>query len=394
LAVSLVIAFVIPKRYESTARIMPPESSGTSAAMFSALAGHGLDGVGGLLASLLGGRTSGALYVDLLRSGTVAGHLIDRFQLQHAYHKRYRIDTAKYLARHTAILDDKKSGVISITVTDTDPQRARDLAQGYLDELNLLVNRTSSSSAQRERIFIEQRLNAVHAELENAQQAMSDFSSTHATVDIREQTRAMVDSGAKLQAQLIATQGELDSLRQIYGDGNVRVLAAQARSADLKRELIKLGGTSAQLPTPGDSKSNAVGTTESEDEALYPPLRQLPRLAVPYADLYRKVRVQETVYELLTQQYEIARIQEAKDIPVVNVIDAPGIPEKKSFPPRIILTLVLTAFVVCFSAAVLLVNERWKSFSPADPRRMLAAEVYETLHDGMHQRVRFSRGAR
>ncbi len=108
LVVSLVIAFVIPKRYESTTRIMPPESSGASAAMFAALAGHGLDGVGGLLASLLGGRTSGALYVDLLRSGTVADHLIDRFQLPHAYRKRYRVDTAKYLARHTEIVDDKK----------------------------------------------------------------------------------------------------------------------------------------------------------------------------------------------------------------------------------------------------------------------------------------------
>ena len=394
LVVSLLIAFVIPKRYESTARIMPPESSGASAAMFAALAGHGLDGVGGLLASLLGGRTSGALYVDLLRSGTVAGHLIDRFQLQHAYHKRYRVDTAKYLARHTEIVDDKKSGVITITVTDTDPQRASDLAQGYLDELNLLVNRTSTSSARRERMFIEQRLHAVKAELEDAQQALSDFSSTHATIDIREQTHAMVDAGAKLQGELIATQGELDSLRQIYGDGNVRVRAAQARADDLKHELVKLGGTSAQLPAAGESPAGTAESAGDAGDALYPPLRQLPRLAVPYADLYRKVRVQETVYELLTQQYEIARIQEAKDIPVVNVIDAPGIPEKKSFPPRLILTLALTAFFVCFTCALLLFRERWKNVSATDPRRMLAAEVYETLHDGMHRQIRFSRGAR
>jgi hypothetical protein len=155
-----------------------------------------------------------------------------------------------------------------------------------------------------------------------------------------------------------------------------------------------MGGTSAQLPPPGDSQSDAGGSTESGGESLYPPLRQLPRLAVPYADLYRNVRVQETVYELLTQQYEIARIQEAKDIPVVNVIDAPGIPEKKSFPPRIILTLVLTASFVCLTAALLLFNERWKSVSATDPRRMLIAEVYEELHDGVQQHLRFSRRAR
>lgn len=389
LLVSLLIAFLIPKRYQSTARIMPPESSTASAAMFAAMAGHGLDGVGGLLASLLGGRTSGALYVDLLRSGTVVGHLIDRFELQRAYHKRYRIDTAKYLARHTTIVDDKKSGVITITVTDTDPRRARDLAQGYLDELNLLVNRTSTSSARRERIFIEQRLHAVRADLDHAEQAMSDFSSTHATIDIREQTHAMVDAGAKLQGELIATQGELDSLRQIYGDGNVRVRADEARADDLKRELVKLGGTSAELPASGESQVGTTGSAGDGDDALYPPLRQLPRLAVPYADLYRNVRVQETVYELLTQQYEIARIQEAKDIPVVNVIDAPGIPEKKSFPPRLLVALALTTFVVIMTAVLLLFNRQWESVSVTDSRRMLAAEVFETLQDGMRRHFRF-----
>lgn len=392
LAVNLLIAFIIPKRYESTARIMPPESSSASAAMYAALVGHGLDGVGGLLASLLGGRTNGALYVDLLRSGTVGGHLIDRFNLQHTYRKRYRVDTMKYLARHTTILDDKKSGVITLTVTDTNPQRARDLAQGYMDELNLLVNRTSTSTARRERVFIEQRLHAVQGDLESAQQAMSDFSSTHATVDIREQTRAMVDAGAKLQGELIATQGELDSLRQIYGDGNVRVRAVQARIADLTKELVKIGGTSAQLPASDDSANNAVAKNGSVD-ALYPPLRQLPRLAVPYADLYRRVRVQETVYEMLTQQYEVARIQEARDVPVVNVIDAPGIPEKKSFPPRLLLVLLLTAFVFCVTVAVLLFDQRWKSISKTDPRRVLAAEVYESLHSGLQRHLRVGRKA-
>ena len=155
LVISLAIAFLIPKRYESTARIMSPENGSSGTAMLAALAGRslgGLDGLGALAASFLGGRGSGALYVDLLRSGTVTGALIDRFGLQKAYRKRYRVDTTKYLLRHTSIAEDKKSGVITVTVTDTDPTRARDLAQGYLDQLNLLLNRTSTSSARRERM--------------------------------------------------------------------------------------------------------------------------------------------------------------------------------------------------------------------------------------------------
>lgn len=381
---SLAIACVIPKRYESTARIMPPDNPGSGAAMFAALAGHalgGLSSLSSLAGGLLGGRNTSILFVDLLRSGTVSSHLIDRFQLQHAYHKRYRIDTAKYLAHHTTIVDDKRSGVISVTVQDTDPKRARDLAQGYLDELNLLVNRTSTSSAHQERIFIERRLKKVQADLEHAQLEMSEFSSTHTTIDIQAQTRAMVDAAAKLNGEMIFGQSELESLQQIYGDNNIRVRAARARVAELQRELTKMSGTSAPLTVGDASPGNGNLSTGGDSKQLYPPLRQLPRLAVPFADLYRRVRVQETVYELLTQQYEVARIQEAKDVPVVSVIDAPGIPEKKSFPPRALLTLLLTLVVVAATAAYLVLRHQWDLISATDPRKQLAEQISLTFRN-------------
>jgi capsule polysaccharide export protein KpsE/RkpR len=344
--------------------------------MLAALTGHalsGLNGIGSLAGSLLGGNNTTALFVELLRSGTVAGHLIDRFDLQRVYHKRYRVDTAKYLARHTTVVDDKKSGVITITVEDTDPRRARDLAQGYLDELNLLVNQTSTSTAHQERVFIEKRLTQVKADLEQAQQAMSEFASTHTTIDVKEQTRALVDTAARLQAQMIVEQSSLDSLRQTYGNDNVRIRAAQARIGVLENQLAKMSGSSAPLPT------SPTGNSGNQGSELYPPLRQLPRLAVPYADLYRNVQVQETVFELLTQQYELARIQEAKDVPVVSVIDSPGIPEKKSFPPRLLLALLLTCFFTGLCAAFLLFQHRWVQVSIADPRKALAHEISSTL---------------
>ena len=383
LVVGLGIAFVIPKKYKAVASIMPPDSSGSSAAVLAALAGHalgGFGGLGGLAGSLFGGRTSSALFVDLLHSGTVSGHLIDRFNLQHAYHKRYRVDTAKYLAHHTTVVDDKKSGVITITVEDSDPHRARDLAQGYLDELNLLVTRTNTSSAHQERVFIERRLQSVQGELERAQLDLSQFSSTHATIDIKEQTRAMVDAAARLQAQLIVGQSEVDSLRQIYGDGNVRVRAAEARVAALQGQLVKMSGSSAPLPAAdhGDNagaNSAEISAGTSTTNELYPPLRQLPRLAVPYADLYRRVRVQETVFELLTQQYEMARLQEARDVPIVSIIDVPGVPEKKSFPPRLVVALLLTCLSTLAAAASSIAKHRWNNMSNTDPRKVLANDV-------------------
>ena len=393
--VSLVVifglVFLIPERFQATARIMPPEHSGSDSAMIAALAGRALGGdmLGGLAASLLGTHNTGSLFVDLLRSGSVTGHIVDRFHLMDVYSTRYHVDAAKSLIHRTAIGQDKKSGVITITVADTDPRRARDLAQAYLDELNVLLNRTSTSSAHQERLFIEHRLDAVRRDLDRAQQAMSDFSSTHSTIDIREQTRATVDAAAKLQAELIITQGELQSIEQIYGDQNVRVRAAQARIDNLKREMGKLGGSSADLVS--DSADPSPGASTPADPASYPPLRQLPRLAVPFANLYREVRVQENVFELLTQQYEIARIQEAKDIPVVSVIDAPGIPEKKSFPRRRLTTLVMTMLILAATSAWLILRHHWKLLDAQDPRRVFAAEILETLNPKRHWPLRLRR---
>jgi len=383
--VSLCIAFMIPKRYKSVASIMPPDQQSSGAMMLAALASRSgsLGGLGSLAGSLLGGHTTTALFVNLLHSSTVSGHLIDRFNLQHVYRKRYRIDTAKHLAHRTSITEDKKSGVITIAVEDENPVRARDLAQGYLDELNKLVTQTNTSAAHRERIFIERRLRSVQADLEHAQLELSEFSSRNSTIDIKEQTRAMVDAGARVQGELLVAQSGLQSLRQIYGDGNVRVRETEARIASLQRDLEKMTGSSAPLVQEAAGEDSATSDANEKGE-LYPPLRQLPRLAVPYADLYRQVRVQETVYELLTQEYEMARIEEAKDVPVVSVIDPPGVPEKKSFPHRLLLTLALTAFSFAATSALVLVRDHWSKFDPCDPRKMLAAEILPVLRPRSH----------
>jgi uncharacterized protein involved in exopolysaccharide biosynthesis len=382
LVLSAAIAFLIPKRYESVARLMPPEQSSSGAAMLAVLAGHSLGGLGGLgnLAGLLGGRTSSALYIDLLHSRSISDHIIDRFNLQQVYKKRYRIDTVKYLAHHTTMVDDKKSGVITVTFTDTDPRRAQAVAQAYLDELNSLLTHANTSSARREREFIEKRLVSVQAELQAAEKALGQFSSNNVTFDIKEQTHAMVDAAAKLQGELIVGQSELDSLQQIYGEENVRVRAVRARIGVLKSELAKMSGSSSD-EFKGDSSE------------LYPSLRQIPKLAVPYADLYRRVRIQETVFELLSQQYELSRIEEAKDTPVVAVFDQPLVPEKKSFPPRLLIILIVTAFAVITASFYIVLTSMWQQVSPADPRKMLAHEMSQNLSSHFERRLRRRVGA-
>src|SRR5215472_16568966 len=213
LVISTAIAFLLPKQYESTARIMPPDQSGGGTALIAALAGKSMLGGGlrALASSFFGLHNSSALFVELLQSESVRGHLVDQLYLQKVYRSRYRFSAIKRLARLTDITEDRKSGVITITVTDNDRGRARDMTQAYLDQLDGLLIRVNTSAARRERQFIEQRLTTVKAELEKAQLELSEYSSKNTTLDVKEQTKAMVDAGAKLQAQLIVARSERDS---------------------------------------------------------------------------------------------------------------------------------------------------------------------------------------
>jgi capsule polysaccharide export protein KpsE/RkpR len=367
---SLLLAFTLPKEYESGARLMPPEQGGNGAAMLAALVGKSsASGLAGLAGSLIGAKNNSALFVALLHSGTISGHLIDKFDLQRVYHKRYRDSTAKRLAHLTKITEDPKNGVITIVVTDEDRYRAKELAQAYLDELNGLVARVNTSSAHREREFIEQRLNTVQAELQRAQLELSDFSSKNTTIDLKEQTKATVDAGAKLEGQLIAGESELSSLRQIYGDQNVRVRAAEARGAILRRELQRANEQSSQ-----GAEGENLDVTHP-----YPALRDLPRLGVHWANLYRTVRIHETVFDLLSEEYETARIDEAKSIPTVGIIDFPSLPERKSGPHRLLIALISTVLSIILTAIYLLAKRFWGELDAFDPRRELATQIKSTI---------------
>lgn len=369
LVASTIVAFLIPNKYESTVSIMPPESMGGSGNMMAALAAKAAPELATIAANLLGTKNSGALFVDLYRSRTVQDRVVDRLDLQKVYWSRYKQDARKKLNNRTDVAEDRKSGVITLTVEDRDPQRAHDIAQAYVDELNRLVAQVSTSSARRERIFIEQRLVSVKGDLEDAEKQFSAFASKNSALDIKEQTKAMVESAAILQGQLIAAESELQSLEQIYTSSNVRVRSLRARVDELRRQAEKLQGTDASL------MSDSTRPNSSQNDELYPPIRKLPLLGVEWADLYRRMKIQETVYELLNQQYELARIQEAKEIATVNVIDPANLPEKKAWPPRRLIIALLTVLSLAGAGVWILGLRRFESLDHEDPRRQFGTRV-------------------
>jgi uncharacterized protein involved in exopolysaccharide biosynthesis len=380
LITAIAIALLIPKEYVSTTRLMPPDSqSGGGLAVMAALSGQGGGGLSSMAGDLLGMKTSGALFIAVMRSRTAQDRIVQQFDLKKVYRTPWEQVARERLEHSTAISEDRKSGIITVAVTDHDPKRAQAIARSYVDQLDGLMAQLNTSSAHRERVFLEERLDAIKGDLENAEKDFSQFASKNGAIDITAQGRAMLESAAGLQGELIAAQSELEGMRQIYSDNNVRVRSIQARIGELRSQLAKLGGKY-------DARAaNTAGTDSSSAEGndAYPTLRQLPILGVPYADKYRQLKVEEAVFETLTKQFELAKVQEAKEIPSVKVLDAPEVPERKSFPPRTLIVLGGMLLALASAVAWILGEKRWKQIDPADPNFVFANEVLGTVRSSI-----------
>jgi capsule polysaccharide export protein KpsE/RkpR len=412
LLASMLVAFLIPKSYTSTAQLMPPDQQSSSAmAMMAGMAAKAGGGLGAAAGDLLGIKSSGALFIGVLRSETAQDRLVEKFDLRKVYGSRLIMEARRRLDENTSISEERKSGIITISVIDHSPQRAAALANAYVDELNSLAAELSTSSAHRERVFLEERLKVAKQDLDDASDQLAQFSSKNNTLDIQQEGKAMLDAAGTIAGELIAAQSQLEALRQIYTDNNSRVRSLNARVAELRRQLEKLGGTQ------GNAATSPQGSTLAKNQAAdrpgqaadlladpsaakaggglpYPTLRSLPLLGAKFGDYYRRAKIQETVYELLTEQYELAKVQEAKETPSVKVLDPATIPERKSFPPRLLIMFLGTFLAAAVSVVWVLGSNQWQQADPADPRKMLAQEVVATVKSHVPWVARNGRGAK
>jgi capsule polysaccharide export protein KpsE/RkpR len=376
---ALIVALLIRSQYVSTTQLMPPDQQGGSGlGMLASLAGKveggeggigGIEGLGGVTDGLLGIKTSGDLFVGVLQSRTILDKIIRKFDLRKVYRDRAWEDARKDLMAKTDIAVDRKSGILTIKVTDRNRQRAAAIAGEYVEQLNLLMSQLNTSAAHRERVFLEGRLERVKQDLESAEKDFGEFSSKNSTLDIKDEGKAIVEAAGTLEGDLIAAQTELQGLKQSYADGNVRVRSVQARIDELRRQLQKLGG-----------KSGGVDSAEVPDaDSVYPTIRKLPLLGVRYEDLLRQAKVQEAVYETLTQEYELSKVQEAKELLSVKVLDPPSVPERKSYPPRLLITLAGGLVGLVFGIVLVLGRSKWREVDSQDPAKSFLQEVVQDL---------------
>jgi uncharacterized protein involved in exopolysaccharide biosynthesis len=344
--------------YTATARILPPQES--SSGLSGLLSGAG-GGLARLAGGFIGGKTTSDLYVGILKSRTVADALIKEFNLKELYRAKYLADVYKMLAKRTNINVSRKDQIISVSVEDPDPQRAAQMANTYVDMLDQINRTVNITEGHRKRVFLENRLNKVMEDLAKAEVELKEFQEKYKVVAIEEQARVAIEGAARIKGEIIVAQTELEVLKEFGTERQNEAIMLKAKIAELQSQLVRI-----EKGNPGKGDSN-----------FYLPFNELPELGMRLARLMREAKIQEKVFELLSGQYELAKIEEAKDVNTIQVLDPAVPPDKKSRPKRRLIVIITTFMGFFFAVLLAFFREYVERIKLEDKER------YEQLRQGL-----------
>jgi tyrosine-protein kinase Etk/Wzc len=332
--VAIVITLVLPVRYTATVILLPPQEGSSMGAALASQLGN-LGGVAALAGGSLGIKNPNDRYVAMIQSQTVEDAMVKRFGLMREYNKRLLSDTRKELEAHTIVDGSGKDGLIHLSVEDHDANRAAELANGYVDQFRDLSQHLAISEASQRRLFFEQELEHAKNNLANAEESLEQTEQQTGVIQPDSQAKALIESAASLRAQITEREVQIAGM-QTYATGeNSELIQAQKELAGLKAQLTKLGGSE-------DTSGNEFMI----------PKGLVPKTGMEYVRKLRDVKYYETIFDILARQFEVAKLDEAKEGALIQVIDPAIVPDRRSFPKRAL--IVIGATVVGFILGILL----------------------------------------
>jgi len=315
---AVITAFILPVRYTSTASFVPPTNSSGSS-MAAALSGQlSLLGAGDLLG---GNKATGDLYAGILKSRSVTGEIVRRFNLMGVYKVSRESKAEKELEDNTSVKVDSKSTIVTISVTDKSPARARDITNAYLDVLRSTDGRLALGQSSQRRLFFQEQLAREKDNLENAEVELKKTEERTGLIAPAGQTESEIRTLAETQAQLAARQVQLAALRQSATEQNADVVRLNSEIQDLRSQLAALQN--------GNGRESGFAI----------PTAKVPQFKLDYVRKMREVKYHEALFEIISKQYETARLEEARDAPVLRVLDSASYPDTKSYPKRVFIIL-------------------------------------------------------
>jgi|HubBroStandDraft_1064217.scaffolds.fasta_scaffold00169_33 tyrosine-protein kinase Etk/Wzc len=366
--VAVIVSLLLPVQYEAKVTLLPPSQSSS---LESALLGQmgNLGGLGSLtaLAGGLGLKTPADMYVSLLTSRSVEDAMIQRFGLMGEYGKKRISDARKAFERRTNVVAGSKDGLIRITLEDSDPKRAAELANGYVDEFRRLSASLAITEASRRRLFFQQELEQTKSDLTAAEEAMRKTQQTTGVLQIDSQARALIESAAILRAQVVAKEVQIQGMRSFAAEDNPALILAKQELTALQSQLEHIAGSQHDSGSQHDNGSDIVLSKGRVTESGLEYLRRL-----------RDLKYYETVFELLAKELEIAKLDEAREGEIVQIVDPAVIPDLKSSPHRTLIVIGMT--ILGFFVAVFWIIVRqglMRSFElPENRRRLEAIKAY------------------
>jgi tyrosine-protein kinase Etk/Wzc len=366
--VSGVISFLLAKAYTANARILPPQES-------TSIAGAMLGQLGPLISSAagkdMGLHNPNDIYVAMLHSRTISDRIIDRFSLMSVYGKKLRVDARHKLDSEVEITVGRDN-VISISVEDRDPQRATDMANAYVEELGKLTRTLAVTEAAKRRLFFEQEMKTASDELASAEDALKKTEENTGIIQLDNQAKGMLQAYEEMRARVSAKEVEIEGMKSFATKDNPDLVRAEQELAALRSQLGRF-----------EKGTRNGSTSEPSDVAL----SRVPGAGLEYVRKLRVVKYRETLLELLTKQYEIARIDESKEAALIQVLDNAVVPEKKSWPPRTALVTVSTliAFIVVLPLVFLI---EWGKKAMQDPHFTAHWDLLKFYLRGQHRRAK------
>jgi tyrosine-protein kinase Etk/Wzc len=364
---AIIISFVLPKRYTASVTLLPPQQNSSMGAALASQLGN-LGGMAALAGGSLGLKNPNDMYVAMLKSRTVEDAMVQHFGLMQEYRQKYPSDARKAFEGYATVEGNGKDGLIHISVRDRNPNRAAELANGYVDQFRRLSEHLAITEASQRRLFFEQQLGQAKDSLANAEEALKETEQKTGLIQLDSQARALIESAAALRAQIAAKEVQIDSMRTFATSENAELVRAQQELEGLRTQLAKLGGSA------------------NIDAGLMMPKGQVPAAGLEYVRKLRDVKYFETIFDILARQFEIAKLDEAKQGALVQIVDPAIPPDKRSFPRRGLIVVGAAALGFFVGIVLALLDAAFQHVM----RDSEAASKLRHLQDLLHLRRRSS----
>jgi uncharacterized protein involved in exopolysaccharide biosynthesis len=335
---AIVISLLLPKKYTAVVTLLPPQQNTSTGSMMNSQLGS-LGGIAALAGASLGLKNPSDMFVGMFRSRTVEEAMVQHYELMKEYHTQYLSDARSTFEDHATVDDSGKDGLIRISIEDRDPKRAAELANGYVDQFRLLSQSLAITEASQRRAFFEHELETAKNSLADAEEALKKTEQTTGVIQLDSQARALIESAASLRAQITEREVQIQGMETYATGQNAQLVQAQRELDGLRAQLGKLGGSE-----------------ESGNGELIVPRGKVPEAGLEYVRKLRDVKYYETIFDILARQFELAKLDEAKEGALIQVMDPAIPPDRRSFPKRAFIVICATfgGFLVGVTYALVL----------------------------------------